>query len=362
MIHGLAHWVGTEFSFEVVIVQGDINQNTNQEVNQEVHQDTNQESGQGTHQEAMSEFPEFLPEAVANLTESESIHFVRQIQRQTIQTSWPYPHSVLPIETSFVTGQPPESRDRLPDAPPILLVHGFDSSLLEYRRLFPRLVQQSATWAVDLLGFGFTDRPEKLEFTAEAIRTHLYCFWQQIIGRPMVLVGASMGGAAVMDFALTYPDAVQKVVLLDSAGFVGKPIASRFLIPPLGQWATQFLANKKVRSGIGRKAYADPDRCATEEAYRCGALHLGMPRWSEALISFTRNGGYTITGDRIAQLPQETLILWGDRDQILPKATAQKFQAALPKSQFIWVENCGHVPHLEQPDRTAQAIQNFLKK
>ena len=304
-----------------------------------------------------SVFPAFLPIATSALTEAESIDFTRQIQRQTVNVPLPYTHSILPIETAFVAGgMTPTTSDR----PPILLIHGFDSSLLEYRRLLPKLAPNYPIWAVDLLGFGFTDRPEKLDFTAEAIRTHLYSVWQQVIGKPVILVGASMGGAVAMDFALTYPESVRQLVLLDSAGFVGKPIASRFLIPPLGQLATAFLSNKKVRSGIGRKAYADPDRCATEEAYRCGALHLGMPRWSEALISFTRNGGYTITGDRIAQITQETLILWGDRDQILPAETAQKFQATIPNHRFFSIEQCGHVPHLEQPDRTASLITEFI--
>lgn len=312
--------------------------------------------------ERASLFPDFLPEAVADLTTAESIDFVRQIQRQTINVPLPYAHSLRPIETSFVMAQPSSATAAPTDCAPILAIHGFDSSLLEYRRLFPKLSEQRATWAIDLLGFGFTDRPDKLDFTTDAIRTHLYAFWQQRIGQPVVLIGASMGGAVAMDFALTYPEAVQKLVLLDSAGFVGKPIASRFLIPPLGQLATQFLANKGVRSGIGRKAYADPDRCATEEAYRCGALHLGMPNWSEALISFTRNGGYTITGDRIAQIPQDTLIVWGDCDRILGTKNAARFQATIPNNRLVWIDRCGHVPHLEQPDDTANAIWTFIDR
>ncbi|TAD80192.1 MAG: alpha/beta hydrolase [Oscillatoriales cyanobacterium] len=312
--------------------------------------------------ERAGRFPDFLTEAVADLTEAESIDFVQQIQRQTINVPLPYAHSLLPIATSFVRAQPAIETATDRNSAPILAIHGFDSSLLEYRRLLPKLAEQCATWAIDLLGFGFTDRPEKLDFTAEAIRTHLYAFWQQMIGQPVILIGASMGGSVAMDFALTYPEAVQKLVLLDSAGFVGKPIASRFLIPPLGQLATQFLSTKGVRSGIGRKAYADPDRCATEEAYRCGALHLGMPRWSEALISFTRNGGYTISGDRIAQIPQETLILWGDRDQILGTQNATRLQATIPKNQLVWIDHCGHVPHLEQPDHTADAIWQFIDR
>jgi pimeloyl-ACP methyl ester carboxylesterase len=61
---------------------------------------------------------------------------------------------------------------------PILLLHGFDSSVLEFRRLLPLLATENETWAVDLLGFGFTDRIAGIPFSPSAIKTHLYYFWK----------------------------------------------------------------------------------------------------------------------------------------------------------------------------------------
>ncbi|KAM3091543.1 alpha/beta fold hydrolase [Phormidesmis sp. 146-35] len=288
-------------------------------------------------------FANFLPPEVAQLTEVTSIALAQQITAQAIAT----PLRADPIQTTYV--------HQGSGGVPILLLHGFDSSVLEFRRLLPLLAQARSVWAIDLLGFGFTDRPVGVAFTPDAIKTHLYHVWQTLIGQPVILVGASMGGAAAIDFALTYPEAVSQLVLIDSAGFAAGPAIGRFLIPPLGYLATEFLRQPKVRQQVSLNAYYDRS-FVTLDAECCAALHLKQPRWSQALIAFTQSGGYNFLSDRIANLKQPTLILWGDQDKILGTADAQRFERAIVHSQLIWIQNCGHVPHLEQPQLTAQHI------
>jgi pimeloyl-ACP methyl ester carboxylesterase len=128
-------------------------------------------------------FANFLPPEVAQLTEVTSIAIAQQITAQAIAT----PLSADPIQTAYV--------HQGSGGVPILLLHGLDSSVLEFRRLLPLLAQSQAVWAV-VLGFGFTDRPVGVPFTPDAIKTHLYQVWQTLIGQPVILVGASMGGAA----------------------------------------------------------------------------------------------------------------------------------------------------------------------
>lgn len=282
------------------------------------------------------------------MTEATSIALAESLQ-------WAQVHTSLmgdEIATAYVCqGQ---------ELPPILLLHGFDSSAMEFRRLFPHLAKQAQTWAVDLLGFGFTERPDGLEISTGAIQQHLYAFWKMAIQRPVVLVGASMGGAAAIDLALAFPEAVEKLVLLDSAGYSSGPAVGPLLIPPLGYLVTEkFLRTPKVRQQISEKAYHD-SRFASLDAQRCAALHLDCPNWSKALISFTRSGGYRSFKDKLAQLQCPTLIVWGESDQILGTKDARRLQSAIPGSQLLWVAECGHVPHLEKPEFTAEAILNFL--
>jgi pimeloyl-ACP methyl ester carboxylesterase len=303
--------------------------------------------------------PEFMPSRAADLTEATSVAMVQGIVRSPI----PVPRSAQPIDTAIVAmGPDAENRDVTDDAP-IMLLHGFDSSLLEFRRLLPLLGERRSVWAMDLLGFGFTDRAidPDFDFTPENIKIHLYYTWKTLVQKPMVLVGASMGGAAAIDFALTYPEAVAKLVLIDAAGFAKGPAISGVLsrFPSIGQVATNFLSRPNIRRQVSVKAYHDQS-FVTEDAEICASLHLAMPGWSDTLIRFTCSGGYNFLADKIGQITQPTLVLWGRQDRILGTKDASRFEQTLPQGKLVWVENCGHVPHLEQAPITAAAIDAFI--
>lgn len=288
-----------------------------------------------------------LPKDIGALTEETSIALANQIQFAAIPT----PLAKLPVQTSYVCAG---------EGPPLLLLHGFDSSIFEFRRLVPELTAYGQVWAVDLLGFGFSDRQVTPRVDPSAIRLHLHSFWQQMIGKPVILVGASMGGAAAIDWALSYPEAVQKLVLIDSAGFTSGPALGRFIFPPLDSWAAAFLRNPKVRRGISQRAYHDQS-WVTADAECCATLHLQAPGWQSALIAFTKSGGYRL-GDRIQQVAVPTLILWGEQDRILGTKDAQQFEQAISQSQLIWIPECGHVPHLEKARVTAKRIGEWMIK
>lgn len=304
-----------------------------------------------------------LPLETNQLTEHTSQILAQQIQWlkitneiETITTSYVYQSPNDQLLNNQIINNSPVS---YPINYPIVLLHGFDSSVFEFRRLLPLLAAQVPTYAVDLLGFGFTER--KLPINPHRIKNHLFSFWQQLIKQPIILVGVSMGGAAAIDFTLTYPDVVHKLILLDSAGLTAGSSLGKFLFPPLGYLATSFLANPQIRQKISINAYYDP-QLASEDAKICAALHLQCPQWQQSLISFTQSGGYGDFSEQLGNLNLETLILWGDSDRILGTKDAVKFYRNLPNSQLIWVEKCGHVPHLEQPEFTAQEILLFCKK
>ncbi|WP_293075393.1 alpha/beta fold hydrolase [Okeania sp. SIO3B5] len=293
-------------------------------------------------------YPDFLPKLTESLTEPTSISFAQNIQYQSIST----PLTSQAINTSFVSQGEGNT--------PFLLLHGFDSSIFEYRRLLPLLAAQNQTFAVDLLGFGFTDRLPNLKINPQAIATHLYYFWKSLINQPVILVGASMGGAVAIDFTLTYPEVVKKLVLIDSAGMQNNPIISKFIFPPLDYFATEFLRRPQVRASISRSAYFDKS-FATLDANICARLHLEMPGWNQALISFTKSGGYGNFKNKLPSLQQQTLILWGENDRILGTGDAGKLEEAIANSQLIWIPNCGHVPHLEKSQVTANYILDFIR-
>jgi pimeloyl-ACP methyl ester carboxylesterase len=284
---------------------------------------------------------------IENLTELTSIDLVQKIQSKLLNTSL----SQENINTTYIQEKGAK--------PPILLLHGFDSSLLEFRRLIPLLSEKYEVWAVDLLGFGFTERKLDLAYDPLSIKTHLYHFWKSLIQQPVTLVGASMGGATALDFTLSYPEAVTKLVLLDSGGLTKKPIMSKFIFPPLDFLATQFLQNPQVRLNISRAAYYNKN-LANQDALTCANLHLKCSGWSQALISFTKSGGYGNFNDLLTKIEQPTLIIWGENDQILGTKLAAKFKGLIRHSKLLWISQCGHVPHLEKPQIIANYITEFI--
>ena len=294
-------------------------------------------------------FPNYIPAEAATLTESTSIALAREIKLASIPT----PLSKEDITTTYVSQGDGNT--------PILLLHGFDSSLLEFRRLLPLLAQKQATWALDLLGFGFSQRNLDIVLSPDNIKTHLYYFWKTSIDRPVILAGASMGGAAAIDFTLTYPEAVEKLILIDSAGLAKQPAIGKFMFPPLDRLATEFLRNPKVRQSISQAAYFDKS-FASVDAQACAALHLKCLNWNKSLVSFTKSGGYGSFADSISDIQQQTLIIWGKQDKIVGTKGADRFAREIPNSQLVWIDNCGHVPHLEQPHITAQTILDFVEE
>jgi pimeloyl-ACP methyl ester carboxylesterase len=298
----------------------------------------------------MTTFPDFLPQDVNLLTDPMSIEFAQSIQRILIPLT--VGNRNFTVDTAYVRSVKAETQAE----PPILLLHGFDSSMLEFRRLLPKLAANRSVFAIDLLGFGFTDRTNSQVITPEIIKAQIYGFWQTVMGRqPVTLVGASMGGAAAIDFALTYPELVKQLVLLDSAGFAKAPVLAKYMVPPLSDWATNFLRSPKVRRGVSVRAYANP-AFVTADAECCAALHLQMPNWSEGLAMFTRSGGYGFLSDRMADISAPTQIIWGCQDRILGTKDAARFEKTILHSTLFWLDDCGHVPHLEKPEKTARII------
>ena len=292
-------------------------------------------------------FPDFLPQEVHLLENSDSIFVAANIKRYRIST----PLLASQIATAYVKlGS---------NNPPILLLHGFDSSVLEFRHLIPALASQHQTWAVDLLGFGFTERSPYLSYNPNAIEKHLYCFWQTLIERPVILVGVSMGGATAIDFTLTHPEAVAKLILINSVGYNGSFPIGKLLPEPTIEMGVEFWRQRRIQSLFWGKNLGLFDR-KTEDAIRCAALPSLMPNWDLAIKDFTRSGGYYFLKERIPLLDKPTLILWGERDDELGTEVAYQFKGAIANSKLVWLSGLGHSPQWEQPQLVAKEILEFI--
>ena len=292
-------------------------------------------------------FPDFLPQEVNLLSNNDSIYLAQRIKRYPVLT----PLSPQAIATAYIK--------QGNTSPTILLLHGFDSSILEFRRLIPLLATKYQTWAIDLFGFGFTARLPNLSYNPQTIREHLYYFWLNLINRPLILVGASMGGATAIDFTLNHPEAVQRLVLINSVGYSGSFPVGKLLFEPIDKIAVEFWRQRRIQSLFWGKnlGLLNSD---LEDVLRCAILPSLMPGWEGAIGNFTRSGGYELLKRDIALVDRPTLILWGEKDDVLGTEVAYKFKKAIANSQLVWLSEVGHTPQWERPQLVAKKIMNFI--
>lgn len=243
--------------------------------------------------------------------------------------------------------------------PPIVLIHGFDSSCLEFRRLAPLLAQDRDVYAVDILGWGFNDHTNITDFSPAAKISHLKSFLNNVVKTPCVLVGASLGGAIAIITATESPTLVKKVVLIDAQGFIdGKGPSD---IPDIvAKFGVKVLKSEPLRMYANFIAYFDK-KFATKDAMQIGRLHCLRESWERASVSFLKSGGFVMSS-KVPLLTQPTLVLWGANDEILDPATLERFRSELPNPTVEIIPECGHVPHLEKPQLTASSILSFLNQ
>mmetsp|Transcript_28996 Transcript_28996/g.53538 ORF Transcript_28996/g.53538 Transcript_28996/m.53538 type:complete len:413 (-) Transcript_28996:24-1262(-) len=263
---------------------------------------------------------------------------------------------------------------------PLLLVHGFDSSALEYRRLGPQLAALGIdVYCVDLLGWGYTQLDSVNSFSAKAKVEALKGFWQTVGGnREVVVGGASLGGAAVIEFAAenlykmkndgdeedddgSEEGFVRGTVLIDAQGFVDGIGPMSFLPAPLARAGIKVLRTIPLRNSANQMSYFNPSTYATDDALKVGRLHCLREGWEDGMLSFMQSGGFR-PKEKVAMIDVPSLVLWGRQDGILAgEEFANKFIESMPNARLQWIEECGHVPHLEQPETTARCISEFLR-
>ena len=237
--------------------------------------------------------------------------------------------------------------------PPVFLVHGFDSSCLEFRRLGSRLASKGVnTYAVDLLGWGYTDLEGVKDFGAAAKVEALQSFINTFLPagkQEFCVVGASLGGAAAIETALA--ENCQGLILIDAQGFVDGIGPMAAMPRPLAWAGVQVLKSIPLRSSANQMSYYDKTTFATDEAVTVGRLHCTEQRqWADALVNFMQSGGFA-PSSKVPLVKAPALVLWGRQDEILDgREFAPKFLDALPNARLHWIEDCGHVPHLEQPE------------
>jgi len=319
-------------------------------------------------------FPAFLPPQVEDIEEEAARSLAARLERVSVTSS--IGSSGQAVDLQVCVAPPPARAGLLPrpaDAPAssrpqVLCLHGFDSSCLEFRRLVP-LLQDAGfdPWAVDILGWGFTEMPAEVSYAPEAKRRVLYDFWAKFVGEPVVLLGGSIGGGFAMDFAAEHPDAVQQLVLVDPQAFasLAPPPSSPPPMPaPLGYMGAALLKSLPLRWLATYQVFNDKTE-ANSDAIRVGRLHCLQEGWSAALVCYMQCGGPILLQravmNNMARINKPTLLLWGENDGILDKCNVEAVVSSIDDTELEYIPECGHQPHVERPRAVVDAIVRWIQ-
>lgn len=301
---------------------------------------------------AASPFVPNAPRDGGTLTEPAALWATKNMLRADVAIDTPELQASIP--TTFLRPAPSS------DAPLALFLHGADFSCLEWRFVLRQLAAAGVDGAaVDWYSGGWTERAQlnrRLERGGvqpwTLVRQHLRAFWEQELGgRPVVLVGASLGGAVALDFAATHPEAVERLVLIDAGG-------ESFKAPPpdaVAAMAAPVLAVKQFFQGVQAKVPNDESRLVS--------LHRGEPGVYEAQLLYLKSGSMARRVGRplIKTVAQPTLVVWGTDDDILPLSDAYAFEQDLQQCVAVKeVAGSGHSPHLDNPDVVVNHLKDFI--
>lgn len=260
------------------------------------------------------------------------------------------------------------------EKPPILLVHGFGASTDHWRKNIAQLQEQFQVWAIDLLGFGRSAKPNQ-EYTSNLWRDQLSDFVDQVIGQPTILAGNSLGGYACLCVAAEKPQSLAGLILLNSAGPFSdtkqksekqsvQKLWSNVIRSILRQpWANfclfQYLRRRSVIRKTLKQVYLDHSAITDQlvEDIRRPSFDRGAAEVFSSVFKTPQGENIDLL---LSKMQCPLLMLWGESDPwIDARARGAKFREYYPQLTEYYLK-AGHCPHDEIPEQVNKLISNWV--
>ncbi|MGH9467487.1 MAG: alpha/beta fold hydrolase [Terriglobales bacterium] len=253
------------------------------------------------------------------------------------------------------------------EGPDLVLLHGLLGSSAQWEPAMALLSPGHRCWALELPGIGASTRPRDLSLAGMAVWLEQACRALPLAGG-FALIGSSWGGAVALEFAARSEMAprLRRLVLVAPAHPFWRPTPmQRFMLRWLPARIGACLGAhvpQRVQRALLERIYGDPARLATSSVTEYGAI-LRQPRLGSAVAGCARH----FRADRrrlaaaLTNLQVPTLLVWGDRDPVVPIASAAALRAALPEARWQLMPGVGHLPFAEDPEAFTAAVLPFLQ-
>ena len=277
----------------------------------------------------------------------------------------------LRTETAILNGREFVFLDR-GEGPAVLFIHGLTGSHRNWTHLLNAMEADHRVVAPDLWGHGASAKPMG-DYSLGAHAGTMRDLLDELGIDRVTLVGHSLGGGIAMQLYYLFPERVERLVLVASGG-LGRsvsPLLRAATVPGAG-WVLPVIASSWVRGQseavgkvMGRVGWhASPD---VTEIWR-GFTSLGDADTRRAVLATTRSvidpGGQSVTARDILRLDFDipALVVWGTRDRMIPARHATLAEKSLPGCRVELFEGAGHFPHLDEPERFAELVSEFMKE
>lgn len=309
-----------------------------------------------------------------------SPQFVTTIDSFPTPKYWQWQGQTICYQTQSPDRVSDQRDEALGNKPAIILVHGFGASWGHWRKVIPLMAQSYRVYAIDLLGFGGSDKPspgEPLPYTFETWGQQIADFCREVVQTPAFLIGNSIGCIAAMQGAIIAPELFQGVVTINcSVRMLHERRRSQIpwhqqLSTPVIQsmlgvsWFSRLffslLARPKTVRQVLLQAYAQPD-AVTDELVNILMGPAADPGAADVFAAFTRYSQGPLPEDLYAHLPCPALILWGQDDPWEPMDMAKPWADFEAVDDFIVLENAGHCPQDEVPQQVSDLSLNWIQQ
>ena len=243
---------------------------------------------------------------------------------------------------------------------PLLLVHAIGQSIYTWRKLMPILAEHYCVIAIDLPGFGFSDRPYSLNYSMDEMAEILVqCLDALEIKRTHAL-GVTSGALYLMLAAAKHPDRFMKVIALTPGGITDKmPKKIRRLERPLGFLYRELYTQKDFEAYLPLFYYDGTvgTKDVAAQYYKTCDSYASR----QAIMYAIRNFDEDYAIERIRENEREFFIIWGDSDKLQPMDRLFALRELLPNSVYHSIRNTGHWMHEEKAEQIAEAADKYIR-
>jgi len=246
---------------------------------------------------------------------------------------------------------------------PLVLIHGYTSLTYTWKDVFEPLSKDFRVIAIDLKGFGFSEKPAG-DYSRQEQAVLVKGLLDHLKIESAWLAGSSMGGEVSINIALQNRDRVKGLILIDSSGvsYDAKSTSSSetFKIPYIGRAfaAVALTSDRYVRSGLERSYYDDSQ--ISDQDVKIYHLPLSVDYGQRAAALAAQQWDLHSVENDLPKLKIPSLLIWGEEDIVVPLGAGKKMHSLIKGSKFVAYKKVGHLPQEEAPKKLIKDISDFI--